>query len=220
MRYNLVIFDFDGTLADSFPWFVRSVNTAADRYRFRRLEGGDLETLRGRGAREVIAHLGIPSWKLPFIGRHMRRMKDGDREEIELFPGIGPLLERLTEAGVRLALVSSNSLSNVRHVLGPENAAHIDHYECGSSLFGKAKRFRRVLARSGVPAAEALCVGDEIRDLQAAREAGIAFGAVGWGYTTAAALRAGGPAEFFETVEQLADLADRGRVASDGPDLR
>jgi phosphoglycolate phosphatase len=212
MRYDLVIFDFDGTLADSFPWFVRTVNTAADRYRFRRLEERDLETLRSRGAREVIAHLGIPAWKLPFIGRHMRRMKDDDREEIQLFPGIGPVLERLSRAGVRLAIVSSNSLPNVRHILGPENAARIDVYECGSSLFGKAKRFRRVLARSGIPAAAALCVGDELRDLQSAREAGIAFGAVGWGYTTEAALRAGGPAEFFETVEQLANLAEASRA--------
>jgi phosphoglycolate phosphatase len=139
-------------------------------------------------------------------------MKDDDREEIQLFPGIGPVLERLSRAGVRLAIVSSNSLPNVRHILGPENAARIDVYECGSSLFGKAKRFRRVLARSGIPAAAALCVGDELRDLQSAREAGIAFGAVGWGYTTEAALRAGGPAEFFETVEQLANLAEASRA--------
>jgi phosphoglycolate phosphatase len=210
MPYRLVIFDFDGTLADSFSWFVRTVNTAADRYRFRRIEEGDMEILRGRSARDVIAHLGIPVWKLPLIGRYMRAMKGVDRERVRLFPGVDALLERLSEEGVRLAIVSSNSRANVRYILGPQNAARIDFYECGSSLFGKAKRFRKVLARSGVRPREALCIGDEMRDLESAGEAGIPFGAVGWGYTTAEVLRARGPAEFFETVEQIADLAGRG----------
>ena len=37
MRYNLVIFDFDGTLANSLPWFSRVLNEVADRYRFKRV---------------------------------------------------------------------------------------------------------------------------------------------------------------------------------------
>lgn len=61
MRYRLVIFDFDGTLADSFPWFVRTLNGVADRYRLRRIEPGDLDLPRGRDSREIIAQLGIPS---------------------------------------------------------------------------------------------------------------------------------------------------------------
>jgi phosphoglycolate phosphatase len=64
-----------------------------------------------------------------------------------------------------------------------------------------------VLARSGVPAADAICVGDEIRDGQAARAAGVAFGAVSWGYHALAALRGEGPAEVFERVEDLLRLA-------------
>jgi phosphoglycolate phosphatase-like HAD superfamily hydrolase len=80
MRYRLVIFDFDGTLADSFPWFLRSIDSVADRFRFRRLREGDVELLRGHGAREIIRYLGIPTWKLPFIARHMRRLKARDRD--------------------------------------------------------------------------------------------------------------------------------------------
>jgi phosphoglycolate phosphatase len=63
-----------------------------------------------------------------------------------------------------------------------------------------------VLARSGIPAGRAICVGDEIRDARAAREAGLAFGAVGWGYHALDALVAEGPAEVFERVEDLARL--------------
>jgi len=205
MRYRLVIFDFDGTLADSFPWFVRVFNEAADRYRFRRIREGELEELRGLGGREIVRRLGVPAWKLPLIARHMRRLAARDIDTVSLFPGVDPLLRRLSDAGVVLAVVSSNGYGNVSRVLGPENVARIHHFRCGASLFGKAASFRRVLRRSGVAPGEALAVGDEIRDLEAARAVGIPFGAVSWGYTTAGALRAHGPALSFDRVEAIAE---------------
>ena len=44
--YRLVIFDFDGTLADSFPWVLRAMDDVADRFKFRRVREGELEELR------------------------------------------------------------------------------------------------------------------------------------------------------------------------------
>ncbi len=203
-KYRLVIFDFDGTLADSFPWFIRVVNDAAARYRFRRIEEADVETLRGYSARQMMEHLAVPRWKLPLIVRMMRKMKAAAVRQIPLFPGVDELLRRLAERGVELALVTSNSYDNVQRILGPENAARFRYYECGMSVFGKRAGFRRVLRRSGVPRAEAICIGDEIRDLEAAHAEGIAFGAVSWGYTRADSLRAHAPAEVFDTVEEIA----------------
>ena len=69
MSYRLAIFDFDGTLADTFPWFMRVVNTVADRFRFKRIEEHEVEHLRGCSAREIVKHLEVPPWKLPFIAR-------------------------------------------------------------------------------------------------------------------------------------------------------
>jgi phosphoglycolate phosphatase len=74
MPYSLIIFDLDGTLADSFPWFRRHVNDVADRFKFRRVTEDDIETLRHSGSREILAHLEVPRWKLPWIARHMRRL--------------------------------------------------------------------------------------------------------------------------------------------------
>jgi phosphoglycolate phosphatase len=61
-----------------------------------------------------------------------------------------------------------------------------------------------VLRRSGVSAREAIAIGDELRDAQAARRAGIAFGAVAWGYTSIAALQAVKPAHVFFSIEDIA----------------
>ena len=122
--------------------------------------------------------------------------------QIRLFPGVGQLLADLAGRGVVLAVVSSNSIDNVRQVLGPENAARIGHYECGASICGKRPKLRAVLRASGVPAVEAIAIGDEIRDLEAARAEGIAFGAVSWGYTETPPYQLGADA----VVERFADI--------------
>lgn len=205
MRYRLAIFDFDGTLADSFPWFVRVMNEAADIYRFRRVGPADAEALRGLDARHVIRHVGLPMWKVPLVARWMRRRMAADIGSIALFPGVDAMLRGVAADGVRIAIVSSNSAANVRRVLGAETASLVGFYGCGASLFGKRRHLRRMLRDSGVAAADALCVGDEIRDLHAARAEGIAFAAVTWGYTTADGLAAHRPELIFTRVEQIAE---------------
>jgi phosphoglycolate phosphatase len=203
MRYRLAIFDFDGTLADSFSWFLGVVNVLADEHGFRRMEEHEVETLRGQGARQIVAHMRLPAWKMPRVARQMRQLMTRDIGRITLFPGVDRLLRELAGRGVRLAVVTSNSIDNVRQVLGPDNAALIHHYECGASMFGKRPKLRAVLRSSGIPAAEALCIGDEVRDLEAAHAEGIAFGAVTWGYTHPETLRAQDPEEVFESVEEV-----------------
>jgi phosphoglycolate phosphatase len=203
MKYHLVIFDFDGTLADSFPWFLGVFNTVADRYRFTRIEAHQEAVLRGYSARQIIQHLRVPRWKLPFIARHARSLAKRDRVQIALFAGVDQMLQHLAEAGITLAVVSTNSEDTVRHVLGPANAARITYYGCGASMFGKRAQFRRILKRSGVRPQDALYIGDEIRDLEAATAVGMPFGAVAWGYTHIDALTAHAPAEVFLHVEDI-----------------
>jgi phosphoglycolate phosphatase len=79
------------------------------------------------------------------------------------------------------------------------------YLECDVSLFGKRARFRKILKQSGVRPNEALCIGDEIRDIEAARQEHIPFGAVAWGYTNIEAFRAHSPAEVFAHVDDIVE---------------
>jgi phosphoglycolate phosphatase len=203
MPYSLVILDLDGTLADSLGWFLRHVNDVADRFNFRRVADEDIEELRHAGSREIIARLEVPTWKIPFIARHMRRLKAEHLAEIALFPGAEAMLRTLKDGGLQLALVSSDSEANARRLLG-EAAAHFSWFDCGASIFGKAAKFRRVVRRAGVAPSEVISIGDETRDIEAARTVGIACGAVSWGYAAPAKLRALGPDLIFERMEDIA----------------
>lgn len=204
--YRLVIFDFDGTLADTFDWFVGIVGDVADRYRFRRPEPQDRDALRRMGPRELLSHLEVRRWKVPLIARHMRALKSASLDQLSLFPGVSDMLRSLSEAGITIGIVSSDSEANIRTGLGPEIAGQVDIFDCGASLFGKRAHIARVVRRAGIRAEQTLYVGDEIRDGEAARAAGVDFGAVSWGYCDLEGLNRQKPERVFTRMEDIAQL--------------
>jgi phosphoglycolate phosphatase len=205
MRYSLVIFDLDGTLADSFPWFLGSLNSVADAFRLRRIPEDEIEPLRHADVREILDRLGVPRWKVPMIARHMRKLKSTQLGDIALFSGVDRMLRTLKDGGVTLTLVSSDHETNARILLGQENAALFSDYDCSAALFGKVAKFRRVMRRARVEPGRVLAIGDEARDLEAARAAGIDFAAVTWGYTAPEKLRSLAPDVVFERMEEITE---------------
>ncbi|MFZ4607107.1 MAG: HAD hydrolase-like protein [Caulobacter sp.] len=201
--YKLVIFDFDGTLGDTFGWMLDTSDALADKYGYRKIDRGQLDTLRHLSAREMMKVHKLPALKVPVIAAHFQKLMTADAGRIAMFDGVPEMLRALHGAGIQLAVVSSNSEENIRIVLGPELCELIGMFNCGASMFGKASKFRKVLKRFGVKPGETISIGDEIRDLDAAREIGLATGAVSWGYTAAEALRVQKPDLMFETVEAI-----------------
>ncbi|OCO97992.1 MULTISPECIES: HAD hydrolase-like protein [unclassified Ensifer] len=203
MTYDFAIFDFDGTLADTAVSFMTACNLAARRYGFRELSVDEFQSLRTMGNREIIAHLGVPMWKLPQIATFMRRTMAADVSSVRLFPGAADLLLRLKAADIGIAIVSSNAEEGIRLALG-DVAATVDLYACGAALFGKAQHFKRAIRHSGLDPTRVLAIGDEARDIEAARKAGVAAGAVGWGYADPSFLQGLGPDRFFGRMEDIA----------------
>ncbi|TFW08738.1 HAD family hydrolase [Oxalobacteraceae bacterium OM1] len=203
MKYDIVMFDFDGTLADSFPFFTSVFNEFARRYRFRTIEPHDVQRLRACSTREILVYVGLPGWKLPLVARRFRAMMREAAGDIPLFHGVDAMLQDLAQRGAQLAVVTSNSFANVKAVLGAENMARIAYFECGASLFGKTSRLARVLRKSGIDGNRALYIGDQAADPEAARAAGIDFGAVAWGYGEIESLKQYRPAQVFMSMREI-----------------
>jgi phosphoglycolate phosphatase len=188
LSFKLVVFDFDGTLAASFPWFLEVFDEVAERYRFRKLEYNVIDELRHLDARQFLAYHDIPHWKLPFVSRHFQSLMQRDIVAIRPVAGIRAALACLAAKGLKLGILTSNSRQNVTRVLGRNTAELFQYWECGSGVFGKGAKLRKLLRKSGYTHSEVIFVGDEIRDAQAAHEARVAFGAVAWGFTYLRAL--------------------------------
>jgi len=99
MSYRLAIFDFDGTLADSFPFFISVFNQIADRHGFRRVDEADVQGLRHHDTRAIMRHVGMPAWKLPGTMRSFIGLMRENAGRIPLFDGIGEVLHTLDREG-------------------------------------------------------------------------------------------------------------------------
>jgi len=178
----------------------------ADALGYRRLTPDEAEALRGQDNRAVMAAMGVRMWQLPRIARHMRQVAFDRAGEVALFPEIDTMLAAVADAGVRIAIVSSNREDVVRRVLGADLAAVVSDFDCGAAIFGKATKFRRVVRRAGVASAQAVGVGDEARDIEAAAAAGIASAAVTWGYATRELLASRSPTHVVTDIRELTAL--------------
>lgn len=203
MTYRLAIFDFDGTLADSLPFFLSVFNELADRHGFRKIDVDEAAALRRLHAREAMRHVGMPAHKLPGVARDFIGMMRERRQAIRPFPGAPELLIELARVGIQVGVVSSNAQDNVTGILGPHAAKAIRHFSCGMSIFGKRAHLRRILRRGGVPPQRALYIGDQPTDLEAAHAERIAFGAVAWGYADSEQLRARGADHVFRRMDDI-----------------
>ncbi len=207
-KYEIVIFDFDGTLADTFDWFKVAINKAAEKYHFRVLSEADMEQLRDKKTREIMRFLGVAWWKMPFIARYMRGLMWEEVSHIKLFSGIKELLLTLKSKDIKVVVLSSNSFKNVRSVLGEELLDTIQHLECGISILGKKEKLKKVLKKFHVLPENAIAIGDETRDIEAARSLRIVSGAVNWGYSTPKALENEKPDFIFPDVPSLVHALD------------
>jgi phosphoglycolate phosphatase len=202
---NLAIFDFDGTIADSAAWFGNALNEVARHNGFREVSAEQREMLRSRSAREIFAYLQIPSWKLPSIVRQLRAIAARDVEQINIFPWVPEVFDALRSRGISIAIVSSNTKANIRRVLGTEVATMVEQFGTGAPLFGKAAKINAVIKRCASLPALTTSVGDEVRDIEAARALGISSLAVTWGYATAPALEAARPTRLVHAPAELLD---------------
>lgn len=203
MKYKLLIFDFDGTLADSFPWYKSIINIVADKYKLKKITESEWELLRSYEATKIYEYLRVPTLKIPVITKHVQMLMTEDIQKISLFEGISNLLKQSFDNGIVLAIVTSNSLKNVLKVLGKKNAVLIKYFECGTPVFGKQKKIEKILLKSRISRKDAIYIGDEIRDVEAAKKTNIAFGGVSWGYNTIDSLMFHSPEEIFNSVNDI-----------------
>jgi len=113
------------------------------------------------------------------------------------------VLEELHGRGHRIGILTSNSETNVLAFIARHRLPYFHFVRTSSKLFGKGRAMRRILKAEGLPPERVLYVGDETRDIEAAKEAGLRMAAVGWGYNALTALSALDPDHLLEHPGEL-----------------
>jgi phosphoglycolate phosphatase len=198
-----VIFDFDGTIADSLPVVIELFHKWSKREPFNNEE---IETLRDMTAKDVIKSVGVPLWRVPSLLARGRRDFTKYIGDIEIFKGVPEVIAELHNSGHELYLMSSNSSENVHKYLKLHNIDQYFEGIYGSGLFNKASAIRRLIKKNKINRKSCYSIGDETRDIDAAKKVGIISIAVDWGFNANEILKSHQPDYLISKPTELLKL--------------
>ena len=188
MIYRTLLFDFDGTIADTYLYMCEISNQICHEFRYNRIESSDIEFLKGKTSQEIIRYLHVPMLKIPAIVARAKKEYRQSIRSIKVVDRLKETLENLKSRGVRMGVLSSNSQENVSLVLQQHGLDVFEFVHSTSRVWGKHIAPQDLIREQKLSKDEIVYVGDEVRDIIAARKIGIKVAAVSWGYNSRAVL--------------------------------
>lgn len=195
-----VIFDFDGTIADSFDYvFDFLCREAGKPNTFAKEEA---ELYRRLSMKDIALRLGIPLWRLPYIYFKGRRVMRSHMMHIQPLAGMAELIHELAAAGHHLSIISANSTRNIRIFLREHGLEDdFDSVRGGTGIIGKVLPIRRLKRRFK---SEICCyIGDEVSDMLSATAAGVLKIGVTWGFAGRQELMRCGPEAIVDVPSEI-----------------
>jgi len=189
MTQKVIIFDFDGTIADTVDSLVTIANRLAREFGYIPINSQELALLRNLTAREIIKYSGVSLFKIPFLVKKVKGELKHNIHELHLINGIKAALVELHDQGYHLGIITSNSQENVHEFLKCHKLDNLfDFIYSGVTIFGKTTIINNVLRQKQFKPEAVIYVGDETRDVESAKKANIKVIAVSWGFNSSEAL--------------------------------
>lgn len=185
---EVVIFDFDGTLADTFDIIFALANRLSVEFGYKQAKKEEIPEIEKLTPLEMINQSGISIFKLPFLLKRIRKEFKKKIDDVSLFTEIKEVLFELKSQGYKLGIITSNSKENVEFILEKYDLFVFEFIVSGTSLFGKHRVLRKYLKAENISPEKVVYVGDETRDVNAAKKAKIKIISVTWGFNSREAL--------------------------------
>ena len=181
----MIIFDFDGTIADTLAAITDIANRLSPLFGYSPASPDKLRYLRNLSTQQMLKQSEISIFKIPFLLRRVKLELRREIQQLNLIPGIGEVLNALAAEQHTLGIVTSNSAENVNLFLKKHDLAGLFSFiHTGTSLLGKSKVLKQILRRKKLHSNQVLYVGDETRDIEAAQKTSIRVVAVSWGFNS------------------------------------
>jgi phosphoglycolate phosphatase-like HAD superfamily hydrolase len=209
MIYRSLVFDFDGTIADTLGETRRILNQIGPDYGIRQVAEHEVNQLRHMSLKQLIDHLNIPKRRLPALISRGTGLMRGNITRLQLIAGMSEVLVELRRHVESFGVLTSNSTSNVDLFLKTHGLREqFDFISSTSKLTGKAKHLKAILKTFSLRSHELLYIGDELRDVKASQKAGIPIAAVTWGFNSRESLAAEAPDYLIDRPEDFLRLLD------------
>ncbi len=186
-RYELIIFDWDGTLMDSVAKIVRCFTAAVNDVGVPSPGEAATRHVIGLGLAEAVATL-LPNVdvesRAQVVERYRQHFLHLDQTEMPFFPGVREGLESLVAQGYLLAVATGKARRGLDRVLRDTGMAHLFcATRCADEAFSKPhpRMLEDILEQTGIETSKALMVGDTTYDMLMAHHASMDSLAVTYG---------------------------------------
>ena len=204
MTAKVVLFDFDGTIADTYQAIANITNNLSSEFGYKPFDSEELLLLKNLSSREIVKQTEISIFKIPFLVKRVRKELSKEIAYLKPIAGIEEVLLDLKARGYILGIVTSNIKSSVELFLAKNELENIFSYIYSSpSIFGKHRVIDRAIRQHKHDRDRVIYIGDETRDIRSARKSQIGIIAVSWGFNSDAILAEHKPDFLVYTPEEL-----------------
>lgn len=206
MAYRCVIFDFDGTLADTESHVFNIYNDLADKYHYRKVSKEELHSLKSLSFKDLINMIDIPYLKIPKRVREGQKLMKKNMSAIEPFqPNLKEVLLQIRSKVEVMGIITSNIGKNVKKFIDNEDINFFD-FIISTAILGKEKKIEYISKKYKINPCEILYIGDETRDVDACKTAQVSCAAVTWGYNYPEALLKHNPDYIINDLEEILQI--------------
>lgn len=194
MQKPILIFDFDGTIADSLSLVHELYNTVGPRFGALPLPPDSHGSFTSLPPRVLIQEYHVRPWTLPFIVRTIIKKMNARLNEIQPHTAVIDQIIKLATQGYQLVILTSNSRKNAITLLNQWGVTdRFNEIISYKALFGKHRALRKLCRKYNIDPQRVIYIGDEVRDIEGAQKAGIKNIAVSWGYQNVDDLQTANP---------------------------
>jgi len=204
MSNKAIIFDFDGTIADTFTSLVEIVNDLALEFNYLPLNQTEVLRLTNLSSKEIIKESPVGLHKVPFFLHKIKKELNKKIADLQPFPKMKETLGDLKDEGYILGIITSNLESNVVDFLLNNNLnIYFDFIYSTNTLFGKHRTINKVMKKHKLLPENTIYVGDETRDIESAKKSNIKVVAVSWGFNSPHVLEDYSPDFMIDNPQEL-----------------
>ncbi len=192
-KIDKIIFDFDGTVANTFQLNVGLIKEMRPD-----TSKKEIELFRNNGVAVLQKELNLSLKEVLKLLGLLAKKQTQIINKAKIFPGIKNIFDELRKRDIKIIILSSNTTENIEKWLVHQKIK-VDKIITNNNIFGKDKLLRKM-------GRQFVYVGDEVRDVEACKKAGVKMIGVTWGFNTKEALKKAGADYLVDNRTELRKL--------------
>jgi phosphoglycolate phosphatase len=200
---SAIIFDFDGTIANTKAFAYQVYSTICDKYNVKKLDEDAFDHLKTLSLVDKFRAHEMSVFRLPKLARRARREINTVMHEVKPFNGLIELLTKLKADGFKLFILSSNSVKNINIFIEQYDLNVFEDIYGRAKYLKKEKILKKLMKKYKLNAQEVLYIGDETRDIVSCKNINVPIASVSWGFDDKSVLEKENPDFLAETPKAL-----------------